>query len=94
MQQVAYFTNAAANIRTYLMALVEKSVLIEYAATQNWIVGLEYQRVTLDTKNHCVSDPCVPTSTNNHDMSGDIDIVRARISYKFGRPEPVAEPMK
>jgi ribosome-associated toxin RatA of RatAB toxin-antitoxin module len=29
-----YFTNACANIRAYLMALVEKSVLIEYSAAQ------------------------------------------------------------
>jgi ribosome-associated toxin RatA of RatAB toxin-antitoxin module len=29
-----YFTNASADIRAYLMALVEKSVLIEYSAAQ------------------------------------------------------------
>jgi ribosome-associated toxin RatA of RatAB toxin-antitoxin module len=31
---VVYFTNALANFRTYLMALVEKSVLVEYSAAQ------------------------------------------------------------
>ncbi|MEO8164377.1 MAG: type II toxin-antitoxin system RatA family toxin [Betaproteobacteria bacterium] len=32
MLQVVYFTNACAVVRAYLMALVEKSVLIEYPA--------------------------------------------------------------
>jgi ribosome-associated toxin RatA of RatAB toxin-antitoxin module len=32
--QVVYFTNASTKARTYLMALVEKSVLIEYSAAQ------------------------------------------------------------
>lgn len=66
---------------------------VEYAVTPNIILGVEYQHVFLGDAHHCV-DTCVPTSVNNHDVSADMDIVRARVSFKIGRNEPAYEPMK
>jgi outer membrane immunogenic protein len=65
---------------------------IEYQIWRNWIVGVEYQHVDLQTKNHCrlIANVCNPADTNNHDMSAKIDIVRARLSWKFDMPTFVA----
>ena len=72
----------------------------EYALTSNWIVGLEYQHIALDGEQHCrgpriSAGTCLGAGDNSTSrIDADVDIVRARISYKLGRPEPVAEPMK
>jgi outer membrane immunogenic protein len=65
---------------------------IEYALTSNWLVGLEYQRIELEDKGHSVGGNCSEPSILNREVSGDIDVVRARISYKFDWG--VAEPLK
>jgi outer membrane immunogenic protein len=63
---------------------------IEYQIWRNWIVGVEYQHVDLETRNHCPTFACPdPTNTNRHDMSATIDIVRARLSWKFDWAAPV-----
>jgi len=49
---------------------------IEYAFAQNWIVGAEYLHAAFDTKNFIFLGP-----TNVQEKS--IDVVRARLSYKF-----------
>lgn len=62
---------------------------VEYQIWRNWIVGLEYQHVNLESKYHCVGVNCPnPVSLNNHDMSAKIDIVRARLSWKFDWTTP------
>ncbi len=66
---------------------------VEYAVTPNIILGAEYQHVFLDDTFHCVNT-CIPGNTNNHDISADMDIIRARVSFKLGRSEPAYEPMK
>ena len=66
---------------------------VEFAITRNIIFGVEYQRIDLDTKLHCVNS-CVPSDTNNHDMSATADIVRARLSFKLGRPDDKYESLK
>jgi outer membrane immunogenic protein len=64
---------------------------VEYALTPNWILGLEYQHIDLDTAQHC-RGPRVSAGTclgagddTTSRIDADVDIVRARISYKFGR---------
>ena len=59
---------------------------LDWALTPNWIIGLEYQHVWLDSANHVGINCC------NVDFDADLDIVRVRLSYKFGRP--VAAPLK
>ena len=62
---------------------------VEYALTQSVIVGVEYLHVDLDSKIHSPGLGAFTTRT----VDPDIDIVRARISFKLGRPEAV-EPLK
>lgn len=62
---------------------------VEFALTRNIILGAEYQRVSLDTELHSVTP-----ATDNRQVSADIDIVRARLSFKLGRAEERYEPMK
>ena len=59
---------------------------VEYAVTRNIILGVEYQRLDFGTDYHCV-DNCTPGNTNHHDISATADVVRARVSFKLGRPE-------
>lgn len=64
---------------------------VEYQVWRNWIIGVEYQHVQLETKNHCMAFACPnPLDTNRHDMDATIDIVRARLSWKFDMPGAVA----
>ena len=54
---------------------------LEWALTHNWIVGLEYQHVFLDSARHDGIAGFL-----NSDFDADLDIVRVRLSYKFSRP--------
>jgi outer membrane immunogenic protein len=70
---------------------------VEHALTPNWILGLEYQRVGLGAQTHCganfLNRDCLPPSSSAEFLrriDADIDIVRARVSYKIGRREPEA----
>lgn len=72
---------------------------VEFAINPNVILGVEYQRVSLDTEIHCPGDICLGAAGGfvDRDISGDIDIVRARLSFKLGRveePPPYYEPLK
>ena len=49
----------------------------------NWILGLEYQHLFLDSENH-ISSSGAPI--NDRVIEADADIVRVRLSYKWGRP--------
>ena len=55
---------------------------LEYAATNHFIIGLEYQHVGLETGHETV--PNGVATFSNRDVSADADIVRARFSYKWG----------
>jgi len=63
---------------------------IEYALMPNVIVGLEYQHIEFDTVEH------QPTSglANFRNIDADVDVVRARLSFKLGRDEPRPAPLK
>lgn len=54
---------------------------LEYALTPNVIVGLEYQHISFDSVEHQPSSGLA----NFRDIDADVDVVRARLSFKFGR---------
>ena len=58
---------------------------VEYALTKSWILGLEYLHVDLGDKN-VVSQPLLVSETRNN-LNAEADIVRARLTFKLGRPE-------
>jgi outer membrane immunogenic protein len=67
---------------------------IEYAINRNLIIGLEYQHLELDSQRH-ISSASGVVDTNTRDVDVTADIVRARLSFKLGRPETIAEdPLK
>jgi outer membrane immunogenic protein len=63
---------------------------IEHAFHGNLIVGLEYQHLEFNTHQQCPQGNCVTGAAgfNNRDIDGTADIVRLRLTYKFGREEP------
>jgi outer membrane immunogenic protein len=62
---------------------------VEYALLSNVLVGLEYQHVFLETVDHTLTGSGGPPSIVNRNVNADLDIVRFRLSYKFGnREEP------
>lgn len=62
---------------------------IEYALTPNWIVGVEYIHVDLDSKLHAPGGGFGIERT----VEPDFDVVRARVSFKLGRVAEI-EPLK
>lgn len=62
---------------------------VEYALTQNVILGVEYVHVDLDSKLHFPGGGGGIERT----IDPDVDIVRARLSFKLG-PQAVVEPTK
>ena len=67
---------------------------IDWAATKNVIIGLEYQRVHLDDENHRffnVGNGLAGGERAN--FESDTDIIRARVTFKFDR-ECCARPLK
>jgi outer membrane immunogenic protein len=62
---------------------------VEYALTDHLILGLEYQHVAVDTVYHASSGDAFapsPPGVNGRNIDGTEDIVRARLSVKFGIP--------
>jgi len=65
---------------------------VEYALTENLIAGLEYQHVDVGTLFHASSADGIggfgpaPPGANGRNVDGGEDIVRARLSVKFGVP--------
>ena len=60
---------------------------VEYALADHLIVGLEYQHVDAGTAFHASSADgfsASPPGVNGRNIDGKEDIVRARISVKFG----------
>ena len=65
---------------------------VDYAITRNIILGLEYQHIDLENIN--VSPTPFNATEIRDSLDARTDIVRARLTYKFGRVEPTYEPMK
>ena len=59
---------------------------IEHALHHNIIVGLEYQHLVFDGERQCAGGNCVTGAAgfNNRDVDSTSDIVRLRLTYKFG----------
>ncbi len=55
---------------------------LEYAFTPNWSFGVEYNHVFLGTTTYSYPAPSLATER----VRGDLDIVTARINYKWGGP--------
>lgn len=57
---------------------------IEYALTRNWIAGVEYQRIQLQTRRHYDEyfGGCCTITAETRDMRGNLDLVRFRLSYR------------
>jgi opacity protein-like surface antigen len=62
---------------------------VEYAITSNWNVGVEYLHFDFEDVNHLSS-----VNFEHRRIGVEADAVRARLSFKLGRPEEKYEPMK
>ena len=58
----------------------------EYGLTQNWIVGLEYDYSTFQTKTYQLAGAAAPLVYTFDAKPRDMQSVVARVSYKFGAP--------
>lgn len=61
---------------------------IEYAMTRNLIIGVEYQHIDLGKELHCPG-ACLGAGGGfvDRNIDANADIVRARLSFKLGRPD-------
>ena len=60
---------------------------LDWALHGNWLLGVEYQHLFLDSDTHVAQ-----LASEWRRIDADADIVRVRLSYKWGRPE--AAPLK
>lgn len=69
---------------------------VEFALTDSWILGLEYQHLDFGTERQCPGGACLGAAGFfvDRDMDASADVVRARLSFKFGRSEARYEPLK
>lgn len=58
----------------------------EYGVTANWIVGVEYDYATFETKNYQLAGTAAPLSYAFDTRPRDIQSVVGRVSYKFNPP--------
>jgi outer membrane immunogenic protein len=61
----------------------------EYGFAPSWSVGLEYDHLFMGTDNVAftgVAPGNLGVNTRNEDINGDIDLVTARLNYRFGGP--------
>jgi outer membrane immunogenic protein len=59
----------------------------EYGVAPNWSMGLEYDHLFMGTGNNAfigLTPTNLGVNTRNEDISQDIDLVTARINYRFG----------
>jgi len=62
---------------------------IEYGFAPNWSVALEYDHLFMGTRNIAftgVAPGNVGVNTRNEDIGQDVDLVTARVNYRFGGP--------
>jgi outer membrane immunogenic protein len=62
---------------------------IEYALTKNWLLGVEYLHLGLEDRLHSSDSLGIERR-----IDGDIDIVRARLTFKFGRDDGLIPSLK
>ena len=67
---------------------------LSYAATDSILIGLEYDHVDLGNKDHKLTDVNNPAGYAMFAVDPQIDVVKARLSFKFGAREPEHEPLK
>jgi len=65
---------------------------VEYAIHRNVILGVEYQHIALDT--NVLARTTGSPSILDRNITGDYDIVRGRLSFKFDNEERRAVPLK
>ncbi len=58
---------------------------VEYAFAPNWSFGVEYNHLFMRHQQLQLHLPC-GVNTRNDDISQDVDLVTARINYRFGGP--------
>jgi outer membrane immunogenic protein len=65
---------------------------VEMMLKDRWVIGLEYLHIDLDSETHY--KPIIPALSRQ--IEADADILRFRLSYKFGRGEHghTSQPMK
>jgi outer membrane immunogenic protein len=56
----------------------------EWMFAPNWILGVEYLHYTFDRVSGTVAGPAGTASFNFTGTDGEVDVVRGRLSYKFG----------
>jgi outer membrane immunogenic protein len=56
----------------------------EYGFTPNWSFGVEYNHLFMGHANNSFTGPAVPAAFVNNRISQDVDMVTARINYRFG----------
>jgi len=56
---------------------------IEYGITKNWIAGLEYDYVSLSSKNYDLDGTDVPAASYLWSVTNNYSLVTGRVSYKF-----------
>lgn len=66
----------------------------DYKLTDHLLLGIEYQHLSFDEEKHCVSCVSGFSAFNNHDVSADVDVVSARLTFLLGRDAPAAAPLK
>jgi outer membrane immunogenic protein len=61
----------------------------EYGFAPNWSVAVEYNHLFMGTQNNAftgVAAGNLGVTTRNEDISQDVDVVTARVNYRFGGP--------
>jgi outer membrane immunogenic protein len=56
----------------------------EYGFTPNWSFGVEYNHLFMGDANNSFTGPAVPAAFVNNRITQDVDMVTARINYRFG----------
>jgi outer membrane immunogenic protein len=58
---------------------------IEYGFAPNWSAAVEYDHIFMDNHNYTLTTPAGGVGFNDR-IGGDVDMVTARINYRFGGP--------
>ncbi len=67
---------------------------VDMALAQGWTVGLEYRHYDFGGDTVQTFLPTGVGSGEFRNIESTLDTVALRVSWKLGRPEPVAKPMK
>jgi outer membrane immunogenic protein len=67
---------------------------VDMALAQGWTVGLEYRHYDFEDQTMLTFIPAGLLTGDVRTIDATLDTVALRVSWKLGRPEPVAKPMK